>query len=124
MASNVLFGPDFKIIEGMTEAWCLAKMIRLVGPLEKPVVPEYEEEFDIAIGLERGTFLHPETGLDEPFIKLGTIRQELMNLPGSQVEIGCIDFIESLLVLDHTKRPSAREALKHPWLQAISELGE
>lgn len=119
MASNVLFGPDFKIIEGMTEAWCPAKLIRLIGPLEKPVVPEYEEEFDIAVGLERGTFIHPETSLDEQIIKLGTIRQELKNVPGSKIETGCIDFIESLLVLDHTKRPSAKEALQHPWLQDI-----
>jgi serine/threonine protein kinase len=119
MASNVLFGPDFKIIEGMAEAWCLAKLIRPIGPPEKPVVPEYEEEFDIAVGLERGTLIHPETGLDEQFIKLGTIRQELKNVPGSKTETGCIDFIESLLVLDHTKRPSAKEALQHPWLQDI-----
>jgi serine/threonine protein kinase len=119
MASSVLFGPDFKILEGMTEAWCLAKLILLIGLLEKPVVPEYEEEFDIAVGLERGTFIHPETGLDEQFIKLGTIRQELKNVPGSKIETGCIDFIESLLVLDHTKRPSAKEALQHPWLQDI-----
>jgi serine/threonine protein kinase len=119
MASNVLFGPDFKIIEGMTEAWCLAKFIRLMGPLEKPVIPKYEEEFDIAVGLERGTFFRPETGLDEQFIKFGTIRQELKHVPGSKIETGCIDFIESLLVLDHTKRPSAKEALQHPWLQDI-----
>lgn len=119
MASKVLFGPGFKIIEGMTEAWCLAKIIRLIGPLEPPIVPEYEDEFDIAVGLERGAFTHPETGLDEQFIKLGTIRQELENVSGSKVETECIDFIESLLVLDHTKRPSAKEALKHPWLQDI-----
>ena len=73
------------MIEGMTEAWCLSKSSRLVGPLEKPVVPEYEE-FDIAMGLERVTFTHPESGLDEQFTKLSTIPRKLDNVLGSKVE--------------------------------------
>jgi serine/threonine protein kinase len=119
MVSNILFGPSYKIIEGMTEAWCLANMIRLVGPLEKPVAPEYEEEFDIARGLANSTFTNPVTGLEEQYIKLGTVRQELEKVSGGKIEKGCIDFIESLLVVDHTKRPSAREALEHPWLREL-----
>lgn len=27
-----------------------------------------------------------------------------------------IDFIKSILILDHTKRPTAAEALQHPWM--------
>jgi hypothetical protein len=42
--------------------------------------------------------------MNEKFIKFGTIGQELKNAPGSRTETGCIDFIESLLVLYHTKR--------------------
>ena len=64
--------------------------------------------------------MHPQTGLDERFIKVGTIRQELEKVEGP-IERGCIDFIESLLVVDPVKRPSAKEALQHPWLKNSSE---
>ena len=37
------------------------------------------------------------------------------------IERGCIDFIESLLVVDPMRRPNAREALQHPWLKSSSE---
>jgi len=103
----------------MTEAWCLAKMIRLAGALEAPIKPEYGEEFATAEFLERETFIHPATGVEEKFIKLGTIRQELEAVPGHKIDVSCIDFIESLLVVDHAKRPTAREALKHPWLHDL-----
>ncbi len=119
MASKVIFGPSDKIIKDMTEAWCLAKMIRLVGPLDDPVKPEYGEDFATAVFLEKESFVHPTTGVKEEFVKLGTIRQELEAVPGQNIEKGCIDFIESLLVMDHTKRPTAREALKHPWLRDV-----
>ena len=36
MASTVIFGPSGKTIEGETEAFCIAKMIRLMGPLGEP----------------------------------------------------------------------------------------
>jgi serine/threonine protein kinase len=94
-------------------------MIRLVGPLDGPIVPEFQEEFDITGALEQSTFAHPLTGLEEQCIKLGTIRQELEKVSGSKIEKGCIDFIESLLAVDHTKRPSAKEALEHPWLREL-----
>jgi hypothetical protein len=32
-----IFGASDKIIEGFTEAWCIAKIIRLLGPLGQPV---------------------------------------------------------------------------------------
>lgn len=120
MASKVIFGPSDKIIQDMTEAWCLAKMIRLIGPFDGPVNPEYGEEFAIAEFLEKETFVNPTTGAEERFVKLGTIRQELEAVSGQNIEKGCIDFIESLLVMDHTKRPTAREALNHPWLRDIN----
>ena len=34
------------------------------------------------------------------------------------ISIEAIDFVKKLLEKDHTKRPTAREALKHPWLAA------
>jgi len=36
----------------------------------------------------------------------------------------CKDFISKLLTLDQTKRPSAEEALKHPWLEAANLSGK
>ncbi|KAI9885708.1 MAG: hypothetical protein M1823_002473 [Watsoniomyces obsoletus] len=113
---ETIFGPSDKFIEGMTEAWCIAKIIRMVGPLEAPVNPEYEEEFAVAEFLEKETFT---LGDDKPrpFIARGTIRQEIekhrFNFPSE-----AFDFIEHLLVIDHTKRPSAKEALNHPFLRS------
>ncbi|KAF2873062.1 kinase-like domain-containing protein [Massariosphaeria phaeospora] len=49
----MLFGPADKIIEGQTEAWCIAKIIRLVGPLGQPINNQtYKDEFELAEQLE------------------------------------------------------------------------
>lgn len=52
----------------------------------------------------------PQTGLEESFIKVGSIRQELEKVEGP-IELGCIDIIKSLLVVGPIRRSSAREAL-------------
>lgn len=119
MASRPFFGPSDKIIEGMSEPWSLVKMIRLLGPIGDPDPTKVDlvDEFALAAFLEKETFVNPETGIEEKFIKLGTLRHELEEVQGP-IDKGCIDFIESLLVIDHTKRPSAQEALQHPWLQS------
>ncbi|KAI9749691.1 MAG: hypothetical protein M4579_006781 [Chaenotheca gracillima] len=96
-------------------------MIQLVGPFEDPPRPEFGEEFAKAEFLEKETFVHPSTGVEERFVKLGTIRQELEAVPGPRIDNGCIDFVESLLVMDHTKRPTARQALNHPWLREVCQ---
>ena len=105
----------------MTEAWCLAIMIRFAGALEDPIKPEYGEECATADFLERVTFIHPATGVEEKSIKLEQSPgvKELEAVPGQKIDVSCIDFIESLLVVDHAKRPTAREALKHPWLHDL-----
>lgn len=105
------------MVEGLTEAWCVAKIRRLVGPLGPPVNPEYEDDFWVGEHLETTTFMHPDTNLETQFIKVGTLRQELERLPGPRVSSELIDFIEYLLVVDHTKRPTASEALQHRYLQ-------
>ena len=120
LSRSPIFGAKDKILEGYTEAWCIAKIRRLVGPLDPPVNPEYEEEFLVADYLESNTFKHPNTNLETPFIKVGTLRQELERLPGPGVSPELIDFIEYLTVVDHTKRPTALEALHHPCLQHLS----
>ena len=95
--------------------------MRLVGPLGNPAKQDFAEEFATAEFLEKEMFVNPATLKKESFIKLGTIRQELESVPGPKIEGGCIDFIQSLLVVDHTKRPTAREALQHPWLHIDPE---
>jgi calcium-dependent protein kinase len=36
----------------------------------------------------------------------------------------CVDFVRRLLQRDPTKRPTAAEALKHPWLKGVENAGE
>ncbi|KAJ9226789.1 hypothetical protein DTO027B5_1875 [Paecilomyces variotii] len=123
LAQRPIFGAKDKIVENLTEAWCIAKIRRLVGPFGPPVNnPDYEEEFFIAEYLESTTFSHPDTGAETPFIKVGSLRQELERLPGPVVSPELLDFIEYLLVVDHTKRPTASEALQHPYLRSLPEV--
>lgn len=121
LSPSIIFGPKDKIVEGLTKAWCLAKIRRLIGPLNPPINnPDYQEEFLLAEYLESTSFEHPVTKLETQFIKVGTLRQELKRLPGPKVSPDLIDFLEHLLVVDHTKRPAASEALQHPYLQSLS----
>ena len=120
MSPSVIFGAKDKIVEGLTEAWCLAKIRRLIGPLNPPINnPDYQEEFLLADHLESTSFEHPDTKLETQFIKVGTLLQELEQLPGPKVSKELIEFIEYLLVVDHEKRPTALEALGHPYLQSL-----
>lgn len=108
-------------MEGLTDHWCIAKLMRLVGPIGNPDPSKTDivDEFALAEYFEKGTFVHPQTGVEEKFIKVGSIRQELEKVAGP-IEGECIDFIESLLVVDPMRRPSARKALQHPWLKGSS----
>lgn len=94
----------------MADPWCLAKMTRFLGLIGDlgPSKVDLVDEFALAAFLEKETFANPETGVEERFIKFGTLRHELESVEGP-IEKGCIDFIESLLVIDHTKRPSANK---------------
>ncbi|KAI9726542.1 MAG: hypothetical protein M1834_008984 [Cirrosporium novae-zelandiae] len=114
-----IFGAQDKTIQGFTKAWCIAKIRRLVGPLDPPVNSDYEEEFWLGEQLESTTFVHPDTNLERPFIQVGTVHQELEKLPGPKISPELLDFIDYLLVVDHTKRPTALEALQHPYLQSL-----
>lgn len=44
-------------------------------------------------------------------------REELQHIPDPPVPSNVLDFIESLLVFDPDKRPTASEAFLHPYLQ-------
>ncbi|KFY91239.1 hypothetical protein V498_05559 [Pseudogymnoascus sp. VKM F-4517 (FW-2822)] len=117
LAQRLVFGAGDKIIDGNTEAWCIAKIIRLVGPISPPVNEAFLDEFSLARALEKEEYKDPETGEMKQFITVGTVRQELERIGGVPQDL--IEFIEYLLVIDHTKRPTAREALGHPYLADV-----
>ncbi|KAI8939248.1 hypothetical protein NX059_005074 [Plenodomus lindquistii] len=114
LAPLMLFGAMDKRIEGQTEAWCIAKIMRLVGPIERPTEPEaYRQEFELAEQLE---LMDHSLG----HIKLITRdhwREELEDIPDPPVPEDLLDFIETLLIIDPDKRPTAAQALTHPYLQ-------
>lgn len=45
-------------------------------------------------------------------------RKELEDIPDPPVPSGLLDFIESILVMDPERRPSAAELLVHPYLRS------
>lgn len=118
LCGTPIFGPKDKMVQGLTEAWCIAKIQRLVRPVQAPINPDYEDEFLVANHLETTIFIHPDTNLKTRFIKKGPLREELGRLQNPKVPSELMDFIEYLLVVDHRKRPTASEALLHPYLQS------
>ena len=119
LGNTAIFGINDKVVDNLTESWCIAKIDRLVGPLGPPVPnPEYESEFRMADEMSTGTYIDPEIDGPVPFIDVATLRQELESLPGPKVDPGLLDFIDSLLIVDHFKRPTSAEALEHPYLRS------
>lgn len=55
----------------------------------------------------------PEIGR---LIKVGTWREELEFLSDPPISVELLDFIEYLLVVDMVKRPTAWNALQHPYI--------
>ena len=107
-----------QIVKDLTDAWCIAKIARLIGTIDsKSAKPDYDEHFLVAEQLAFSTFPHPDTGLETPFMNVASLREEIRRVSGPQVSSELLEFIESLLVVDYTKRLSAVEALKHPFLQ-------
>ncbi|KAA8626730.1 SPS1 Serine threonine protein kinase [Pyrenophora tritici-repentis] len=112
---EILFGAADKMILDHTEAWCIAKMIRLMGgPIGQPIDNEtYQDEFALAEQL--AIMDHPSDGTN--LISRDYWRKELENIPDPPVPRDLLDFIESILVIDSEKRPTAAEALMHPYLR-------
>lgn len=71
--------------------------------------------------LSLGTHIDPGIEGPVPYIDVGTLRQQMESLPGPKVDPGLLDFIDSLLIVDHTKRPTAAEALEHPYLRLVEK---
>ena len=115
LSPHTIFGDRDKVIDGFSEAWCIAKIIRLIGPLSQPVeLQAYMEEFELAKQLV--LMENPYDGMD--LIKVRALREELQRLSDPPVSLQLLEFIEFLLVVDHKKRPTASEALRHPYLQS------
>ncbi len=54
---------------------------------------------------------------EQEVIRLSSMKEELSR---RGVDPACIDFILHLLVVDEDRRPTAVEALQHPWLRGVS----
>lgn len=74
--------------------------------------PEIEEEWDVAEQI-KDMDAGPPIG---KLFKVQTLREELERIENPPVSPSIIDFIESLLIIDPSKRPTAEEALRHPFL--------
>ncbi|KAI1912707.1 hypothetical protein LOZ12_002615 [Ophidiomyces ophidiicola] len=89
-------------LETSQAAWAIGKIIQIIGPIKRDENPRYKEEFDYAEGLV-------EMGI----INMGPLEEELSKTGAPK---DCIEFIKYLLTLDHEQRPTAAQALQHPWL--------
>ncbi|KAK2861090.1 hypothetical protein FQN49_004554 [Arthroderma sp. PD_2] len=112
LTSRALFGVidqtariDDVPLEISQAAWAIGKIIQLIGPLKRDESPKYTQEFDLAEAL-----------VDMGVIKVGSLEEELTKVNAST---DCTGFIRYLLTLDHEKRPTAEQALQHPWLKAL-----
>lgn len=79
--------------------------MQLFGPLPRNENPEFTEEFNLAEALvKRGV------------IKIGPFEEEISKFDVSE---DCSQFLQHILGIDPRKRPTAVQALQHPWLQDI-----
>ncbi|KAH7395801.1 hypothetical protein BKA64DRAFT_709186 [Cadophora sp. MPI-SDFR-AT-0126] len=95
----------------------VAKIIRLCGDIELP--PDLSPFYNIirmGAAMVNGGYTSPRSQEQVNVeIKTRTLREELESLT-EPIDPGCIDFLEYVLNVDPDQRPSAREALEHPWL--------
>ncbi|PYI07494.1 kinase-like protein [Aspergillus sclerotiicarbonarius CBS 121057] len=108
-----IFGTSDKIIEGYPEAYCIAKLMALVGPLGAPT-NRYAPDFELAEQLLSMDF-GPEFG---KVIKVGRLRDELRSVADPPVPAELVDFIIYLLAVDLDRRPTACDGLRHPYVQS------
>jgi serine/threonine protein kinase len=112
IAAKALFGHlrvnvqvDSVPIETCQAACSIAKIIRLVGPVTRSEDPQFSAEFDLAdILVQMDTF--PTRSLEEELKQFGP-------------EEDSLEFIRWLLSPNPETRPTAKQALEHPWLQGL-----
>ncbi|KMP08082.1 hypothetical protein CIHG_09228 [Coccidioides immitis H538.4] len=111
-ANKIIFGnwdQDSRVqefpLDTNKSAWAIGKIMKLVGPLERDEDPKYKSEFDLA-----------EFFVKRDLIKVESLEEELakVNVPSD-----CVSFIRYLLNINHKTRPTAEQALQHPWLQDL-----
>ncbi|KAL3655418.1 hypothetical protein CASFOL_001204 [Castilleja foliolosa] len=103
---NVLFQND-------SPATLLARVIGIIGPIEQEMLAKGRDVFKYFTKNHMLYERNQETnGLEYLIPKKSSLRHRLPM--GDQ---GFIDFVGHLLEINPKKRPSASEALKHPWLQ-------
>ncbi|PWY87908.1 kinase-like protein [Aspergillus sclerotioniger CBS 115572] len=90
-----IFGARDKIIEEYPEAYCIAKLMALIGPLGDPT-DQYAPNFELAEQLLSMDF-GPEFG---KVIKVGNLRDELRSVANPPVPTELVDFIIYLLTAD------------------------
>lgn len=115
-----MFGPWGNSIRKLPEAaWTIANMICLVGPLPHPDASSiYKKEYELTEQYAT-TFYHD--GLLK-LIDWRHWRAELGDpLHYPPVPEPLLDFIDSLLVVDNEKRPSAQRALQHSYFEIASD---
>ena len=84
----------------------------LIGPLGAPT-NRYAPDFELAEQLLSMDF-GPEFG---KVIKVGGLRDELRSVANPPVPTELVDFIIYLLTADPDRRPSACDALRHPYVR-------
>ncbi|KAK2811045.1 hypothetical protein FQN50_002380 [Emmonsiellopsis sp. PD_5] len=113
LATKTLFGPSgltfqisLKSPETSKAAWSIGNLFQLVGlfPWEKD--SQYAEEFELANSLVTGGLIDTKSLEDE---------LSVMKVPKD-----CVEFIRHLLTWDPDERPTAEQALRHPWLQDVA----
>jgi serine/threonine protein kinase len=84
-------------------ACSIGKIIQLVGLFPWDCDSNYTEEFELA----------------KLLLKKGPIKSRPLEAELSSMEVpnDCVDFILHLRALDPYERPTAEQALKHPWLR-------
>ncbi|CAI9767397.1 unnamed protein product [Fraxinus pennsylvanica] len=103
---NVLFQND-------SSATLLARVIGIIGPIDQEMLVKGRDTYKYFTKNHMLYERNQETNRLEYLIpKKSSLRHRLPM--GDQ---GFIDFVDHLLEINPKKRPSASEALKHPWLQ-------
>jgi serine/threonine protein kinase len=112
IAAKALFGcRDVNVrvssvpMETSQAACSIAKIIRLIGPITRSEDPQFTAEFDLAEMIAQMEAF-PTRSLEEELKTFGP-EQDL------------IESIRWLLALDPEIRPTAKQALEHPWLQGL-----
>lgn len=101
------------LFPNVSEAAMLARMVGILGEFPEHMIRkgQYAGAFFTRMGrvYERDS----ETGLFQQLLPKRTTLQARVPTP----DRGMLHFIRHLLVLDPARRPTAEQALRHPWLQ-------